>query len=65
MNSAANPNLGKMPVSKRFYDYLAESVPSALADVYNYEDQQAELLWRLNARLQGKDPGVPVNWRGL
>lgn len=26
---------------------------------------QDELLWRLNTRLQGTDPGRPVNWRGL
>ncbi|HEY9356505.1 MAG TPA: hypothetical protein VIQ52_09400 [Arthrobacter sp.] len=25
---------------------------------------QDELLWRLNTRLQGSDPGRPVNWRG-
>lgn len=24
-----------------------------------------ELKWRLNAQLQGEDPGQPVNWRGL
>lgn len=24
-----------------------------------------ELKWRLNQRLQGEDPGQPVNWRGL
>lgn len=23
-----------------------------------------ELRWRLNQRLQGADPGEPVNWRG-
>ena len=26
---------------------------------------QAELLARMNARVQGIDPGEPVNWRGL
>lgn len=26
---------------------------------------QDELLWRLNTRLQGNDPGKPVNWKGL
>lgn len=24
-----------------------------------------ELLWRLNTSLQGRDPGQPVNWKGL
>lgn len=24
-----------------------------------------ELLFRLNERLQGRDPGEPFNWRGL
>lgn len=24
-----------------------------------------ELLWRLNERLQGRDPGQPTHWRGL
>lgn len=28
-------------------------------------DPKKELLWRLNARLIGEDPGRPVNWRGL
>ena len=28
-------------------------------------DPQQELLFRLNARLRGDDPGKPVNWRGL
>lgn len=26
---------------------------------------QDELLWRLNTRLQGSDPGRPVSWKGL
>lgn len=26
---------------------------------------QDELLWRLNTRLQGSDPGRPVNWSGM
>ena len=24
-----------------------------------------ELQWRLNERLQGRDPGQPVTWKGL
>lgn len=23
-----------------------------------------ELMWRLNARMMGEDPGEPINWRG-
>lgn len=26
---------------------------------------KTELLWRLNRRLKGQNPGAPVNWRGL
>lgn len=28
-------------------------------------DDQEELKWRLNQRLKGEDPGLPVNWKGL
>jgi len=24
-----------------------------------------ELVWRLNERLQGRDPGKPFHWRGI
>lgn len=24
-----------------------------------------ELMWRLNMSLKGKNPGLPVNWKGL
>jgi hypothetical protein len=24
-----------------------------------------ELIWRLNQRLTGKDPGRPINWKGI
>lgn len=26
---------------------------------------KTELKWRLNRRLKGRNPGAPVNWRGL
>jgi hypothetical protein len=29
------------------------------------EAPKKELLWRLNERVQGRDPGDPVNWRGI
>lgn len=24
-----------------------------------------ELIWRLNQRLKGKDPGQPIHWKGI
>lgn len=63
--SEANPNLGKTPVTAATYEWMRENTPEALNGVYNVNDQQAELQWRLNAWAKGKNPGEPVNWPGL
>jgi hypothetical protein len=61
----SNPNLGKMPVDKATYEWIAANDPDRLASVYNWQDARAELLWRLNAWAQGKNPGEPVCWPGV
>lgn len=63
--SSSNPNFGKMPVTAATWDWMAEHTPEALKGVYNMNDQRAELLWRVNAWVQGRFPGEPVNWAGL
>lgn len=32
---------------------------------YGMSKPQAELLWRLNEMWAGRDPGTPINWKGL
>ena len=31
----------------------------------NMSDAQGELLYRVNAKLKGDNPGAPMNWKGL
>lgn len=41
-------------------DYAA-----AALSAFGEGSPRQELLWRLNERLQGRDPGKPTHWRGL
>lgn len=45
------------------------SADQAAATLTRFGEQvgspKQELLFRLNERLQGRDPGKPVHWRGL
>ena len=42
-----------------FFDTVREKATEYLGS------PKRELLFRLNERLQGRDPGEPFNWRGL
>lgn len=58
------PNLvfsdGPAPIDwEHFFDTLQERALETQGSA------KRELLFRLNARLQGIDPGQPVYWRGL
>lgn len=41
-----------------------ESIGPYITGANYHWHPQDELLWRLNNRQQGKDPGQPVNWKG-
>ena len=42
--------------------YVWSPIRAKLPDGYTAQD---ELKDRLNSQLQGRDPGAPINWRGL
>lgn len=35
------------------------------ARIMRLSSPRSELLWRLNERAKGRNPGEPVNWPGL
>lgn len=61
------------PLADRtFYDVMVETKETMMrrarhrALTFNWEpvDPHTELLYRVNARAQGRDPGRPINWKG-
>lgn len=47
------------------YEFTRERIEEIRRNWLKARSPKAELLYRLNTRIKGQNPGRPVNWRGL